>query len=379
MVHLLGRVLTMRRMSVLAVGLLLLSSISASPAQAGFPGCNGWLAFDNSATGATLDSEIWVTRQAGSSWESRRLTADPGDNRARDFYAAVHPNGKEVAFASTRNTEAFPNASGDSEIYVMDIADDDGDGYGDNLRRLTDNTAIDYQPAWSPGGQNIAFSSNRLNPSAVEATETLIMDADGSGEPIALPHDPALTTVQHPVFTPDGQWVVFAAADVRAIPLTADVYMTRSDGSGSPIRLTIDGSGETHPEVSPDGTRVVFLSNRLGGPNPLLNDSDLFVMKLEPEGPTNVPLAITDGMVDAQTGIQTNERIPAWSPDGESIAFWAGLGNAQTPAQRPGIWLIAADGSGEPVLITDPTVTPAPVRPDWGPAPQTPAKNVVAC
>jgi hypothetical protein len=88
---------------------------------------------------------------------------------------------------------------------------------------------------------------------------------------------------------------------------------------------------------------------------------------LTPEGPDNVPVSITDGMVDGLT--KTNERWPAWSPDGASIAVWSGLGAATSPSQHPALWVVAADGTGNPVRITDPLVNPAPLRPDWGPAP----------
>ena len=48
----------------------------------------------------------------------------------------------------------FLYRDGDSDIYVMNA---DGSG----VRQLTDNPGRDGSPAWSPGGQQIAFSSSR--------------------------------------------------------------------------------------------------------------------------------------------------------------------------------------------------------------------------
>ena len=47
---------------------------------------------------------------------------------------------------------------------------------GSGVRRLTDNPEWDGSPAWSPGGRQIAFSSNRDGDSDI-----YVMNADGSG------------------------------------------------------------------------------------------------------------------------------------------------------------------------------------------------------
>jgi dipeptidyl aminopeptidase/acylaminoacyl peptidase len=84
-------------------------------------------------------------------------------SRAQDEVATATPVGGgagEIAFASDRD--------GNPEIYVM-AAD------GSHLRNLTQNSASDLWPVWSPDGSQIAFMSNRDG-----NWEVYVMDADGS-------------------------------------------------------------------------------------------------------------------------------------------------------------------------------------------------------
>jgi Tol biopolymer transport system component len=82
--------------------------------------------------------DIYVMNADGSGLA--RLTDDPG----RDTSPTWSPDGKKIAFRSQRD--------GDSEIYVMDFVTD-SDGFnprGENLKNLTENSASDTNPRWSP-------------------------------------------------------------------------------------------------------------------------------------------------------------------------------------------------------------------------------------
>lgn len=78
-----------------------------------------------------------------------------------------HP--EDMAPASRGNTVAFMSSrDGDWEIYSVNL-----DGTG--LKQLTNNSASDGLPAWSPNGKNLAFVSNQGGPWAIWA-----MAPDGS-------------------------------------------------------------------------------------------------------------------------------------------------------------------------------------------------------
>ena len=77
----------------------------------------------------------------------------------QSFTPAWSPDGRWIAFTSNRD--------GQSEIYLAAVD-------GGELRRLTDNRAIDVAPTWSPNGRTIAFTSDRTG-----APQIYTMDRDG--------------------------------------------------------------------------------------------------------------------------------------------------------------------------------------------------------
>jgi LysM repeat protein len=95
---------------------------------------------------------FWVGAGGG---DYHRLTTDSSDTAPAGF-------GSRVAFMSLRD--------GDWDIYAVNM---DGSG----LKRLTDNSAQDGLPTWSPDGQSIAFVSDRSGAWAIWA-----MDANGNNQ-----------------------------------------------------------------------------------------------------------------------------------------------------------------------------------------------------
>ena len=132
--------------------------------------------------------DIWVMDADGRN--QRRLTepAVTADGvPALDMAPAWSPDGRRIAFASTRD-------GAEMKIYVMD-AD------GGHQSRLSDSAPFvtDHTPAFSPDGEHIVFASNR---DSVENTEIYRMRADGSDvrdvsrTPQALTTRPGTTVLQ---------------------------------------------------------------------------------------------------------------------------------------------------------------------------------------
>jgi Tol biopolymer transport system component len=104
---------------------------------------------------------------------------------------------------------------------------------------------------------------------------------------------------------------------------------------GSLVQITNDSNVDAMPQLSPDGTKVVFVSYR--------NQWQIVIRNADGSGGEQV-LPIPDGV--------QYEWHPAYSPDGTKIAFEAnGVDNTQT--EFFGIWIMNADGSN-PQMLTNP-------------------------
>lgn len=96
--------------------------------------------------------------------------------------------------------------------------------------------------------------------------------------------------------------------------LAAEIYLMDSDGTNA-RRVTENTYSDGFPALSPDGTRIVFDSNRLRASGEPLNISDLFVMNADGSGQT----ALVRG------------SSASWSPDGRKIAFHASASGTGQP------------------------------------------------
>jgi len=228
----------------------------------------------------------------------KRLT----NNSAADDGPVWSPDGKRIAFRSDRD--------GNLEIYAMHA-----DGSGQT--NLTHNPAADEQPAWSPDGTKIAFSSDRDG-----NHEIYVMDVDGS-HVTRLTHNPAFDEL--PSWSPDGQQIAF----VTDRDGNGEIYVMQADGT-QPRRLTNNSTDDAFPHWSPDGKKILFWSTRDG-------NAEVYVMNADGSGQTDLTNSPAD---DGPTG---------WSPDGRYVGF------SSTRAGPREAYVMNADGSGQTLLIPDST------------------------
>lgn len=201
------------------------------------------------------DYDIFSVRIDGQ--EIQRLTATPG----YDAEATVSPDGKTIVFTSERD--------GDLEIYAMDLD-------GSHVRRLTHEVGYDGGPFFLPDSRRIVYrAAHPADAAEIEAYQTLlkqhvvepgqleifVMNADGSGQH-AVTHNGASNF--SPFFHPDGRRIIYASNEQDrqpGQPPSFHLYLINEDGTGVE-RITSSGHFNSFPMFSPDGKKLVWVSDR---------------------------------------------------------------------------------------------------------------------
>jgi Tol biopolymer transport system component len=118
---------------------------------------------------------------------------------------------------------------------------------GRNKVRLTNNDAVDGYPSWSPGGSQIAFSSDRDG-----NWEIYVMDADGANQ----------TRVTN---TPYNEWRAVWSPDGSKFVISTDhadgVYLINLDGSDL---KRLSDMPSINASWTADGTGILFNSDQSG-------------------------------------------------------------------------------------------------------------------
>jgi Tol biopolymer transport system component len=226
-----------------------------SSTHAADPNCPPKPKRDGAYRWALDDYELYSVRIDGQ--EMQQLTSSPG----YDAEATISPDGKTIVWTSIKD--------GDLDLYAMNLD-------GTNVRRLTDEVGYDGGAFFSPNSERIVYRASHptdpvdiarykdlLEQRLVEPgqLEIFIMNADGSGKQQVTSNGASNFS---PFFYPDGRRIIFSSnVETRGEGgrPSFHLYLVGDDGTGLE-RLTWEGHFNSFPMFSPDGKRLVWVSDR---------------------------------------------------------------------------------------------------------------------
>lgn len=196
--------------------------------------------------------------------------------------SAQAAEGPLIAFTTDRD--------GNNEVYVVEAA-------GGTPVNLTGNPASDHSPTWSPDGARVAFISDRSgNP------DVWVMNADGSN-PVNVTNT-ELVHEASPAWSPHSAKIAYSAfIDMSSVP-EGDVVFS----SGAP-RIVVGGRHVTVPYVDP-----IFA-----------------------EGAPVDPRVV-------EFSYEAWDDWPAWSPDGEMLAFVRDVSESVPTGKSSHIYVVPPAG-----------------------------------
>jgi len=249
------------------------------------------LLYESRRTGTT---DVWLLQVDGDS--ARQLTRDVRD----DYAARWSPDGKWVAFLSNRGQQ--------TDIWIVPDS-------GGSPIRVTDDVAAESDVQWVSGTNEVGFSTG------VESRGLWTKSLVDGAERRLTPDSIRVGTYD---LSPDGRNIVYQVVRGGGV---SDLEIVATSGGGP--RILVAGSvQDSLPVWSPDGTKVLFISNRSG-------NRDVWVVDAaggEPRNLTNWP---------------SDESTAAWSADGSSVYF---LSDHDASPLRD-LWTVTVNG-GAPRRVT---------------------------
>lgn len=283
-----------------------------------------------------LDSDLWISSLDGK--VQRQLTNNP----AKDRNAVWSPDGKWVAFESTR--------SGGSQIWLISPE-------GGEARQLTFLSTEASTVAWSPDSKKIAFvstvfpefsdkpfaESDALNKKKNDEMENgkvkariitkyfyrhwdswidgkrqhiFVQDIDAKdpkditpGDRDAVPSSSTFSSGTDFTFSPDGKEIAYTAtpAEHEAWNTNFDIFIVPVEG-GTPRQLTTNPAADGYPQYSRDGKYIVYRAQAQPG-----FEADRWQLMIYDRA-TAKTRSLTENFDESA-------RTPLWSPDSKRLYF----------------------------------------------------------
>jgi Tol biopolymer transport system component len=263
---------------------LVLTALFAVPASATFPGQNGKIVYSsNLADPNGTARDLYRVNPDGTGVQRLTGLTAPFSDGDEDK-PAVSADGKTIALVF--EAEAAP---GEDERYDIYLVNRDGT----NPRLLVQGGS---DPAWSPDGTRIAYTSI----SDQTGYQVGVMNADGSGQHLITPGDVNKASYG-PDWSPDGTSIAFIRRRIDMPSVHTQIGTVHPDGSGRKLITAFTTKNAYDPYWSPDSRRIVFTAQAP-------DESEIWVMNRDGSSQQQ----LTDGHFDLHV---------TWSPNGSKLVF----------------------------------------------------------
>jgi TolB protein len=277
------------------------------------PSSAAWLP-DSRTLVYSMGGTLW--RQVFDSLQAGQLTDGPG----YDYQPDCSPDGRFVVYTKY-NQDAM-------ELWMLEISTRE-------TWQLTHTGAVNVEPRWSPDGQRLVWVSTQYNRRfhifGAQVRGGKLQDIERwTGEtrsPLPRYYYSPFDTEISPVWMRDGKEIIFISN--RGHIYGSGGFWRMDARPGAPAREIHyeETTWKARPDVSPDGTRVVFAS---------YTGRQWHQLWWMPASGEN-PLPLTYGEYD--------NINPRWSPDGRRIAFISNRsGNVQ-------LWTVDVPGGGQSAVV----------------------------
>jgi Tol biopolymer transport system component len=237
--------------------------------------------------------------------QMENLTDYPAD----DGVPTWSPDGNWIAFSSDR---VDPENGVYRAIFKIDLRTR-------QVVQLTDGAHDDRWPTWSPDGTRIAFM--RRSPGLTK-NDIFVMNADGSNVQNITDYPYGN---EFPAWSRDGEWIAFTSERNWG---GRDLWLVRPDGSNPHIVIRTDFQEELYPTWAPDG-RIYYTFSP--------DDDEQLLYRIWPDGSGMEPV-FNDSY---------KRQVASWSPDGQCFVFYAYMGG---PDKEVWKW---CNGMGAAINLTN--------------------------
>jgi dipeptidyl aminopeptidase/acylaminoacyl peptidase len=224
--------------------------------------------------------------------ESKALTSGSFD----DGDPAWSPDGRSIAFSSNRSKD--PDDNDNADIWIIDVQ-------SGATRRLTTDEGSDENPEWSPDGQSLAYVHEPADPPIYATPRVQVIGAHGGA-----PRDVTGRLDRHvsgsPRWAPDGKSIYVALVDDGRTPLA---WVTL-DGE----RKVLDAGDVGAFEVARD--YIISITSTPERP------SEVYKHPLQGPHHGRVRLSHVNDELFARLGLKPAEEIHFKSADGTPIEGW---------------------------------------------------------